>query len=36
MTRIAILAAIAKGSPGLCPLHEAWAAWNSGIEMTWL
>lgn len=36
MKRIAILAAIAKGSPGLCPLLEAWQAWADGTPFEWL
>lgn len=36
MNRIAIIAAIARGTPGLCPSYEADAAWLEGALMVYL
>jgi hypothetical protein len=33
---IETIAAIARGTPGLCPDHEAMCAWLAGEPMAWL
>lgn len=33
---IATIAAIARGTPGLCPDFEAMCAWLAGERMNWL
>lgn len=34
--KVAVLAAIAKDSPGLCPSLAAWEAWAENVPFEWV